>query len=161
MIIELAKMSDLEYIMNIYQCAIKFMKKTGNPNQWINGYPGENIIKKDIDLDRLYVCRSDNNEIVAVFCYFVGDEPTYAEIFDGKWSNNSPYGVVHRIASNGTVKKVADYCLNWCFEQHPHMRIDTHFDNITMQKVLERCGYEKCGIIKCQDGSLRLAFQKF
>ncbi|MFI3268648.1 MAG: GNAT family N-acetyltransferase [Rikenellaceae bacterium] len=160
MYIELAKLSDLDEIMAIYQGAITYMKANGNPNQWIDGYPGESVVVNDINSDHLYVCKNDD-EIVAVFCYFVGDEPTYSEIYDGAWSCDNEYGVVHRIASNGSVKRVADYCLEWCFAKHPHMRIDTHSDNVTMQNVLERCGYEKCGIIKCSNGSLRIAYQKF
>ncbi|MFI3261630.1 MAG: GNAT family N-acetyltransferase [Rikenellaceae bacterium] len=160
MIIELATKSDLKCIMEIYQSAIQYMNANGNPNQWINGYPGEDVVINDIDLKQLYLCKNEQNEIVAVFCYFVGEEETYSEIYEGQWMNNNPYGVIHRIASNGKVKRIADYCINWCFTKHPNMKIDTHEDNITMQNVIKRCGFQYCGIIKCSNGSLRLAYQK-
>jgi hypothetical protein len=31
----------------------------------------------------------------------IGKDPTYAVIENGNWLNDEPYGVIHRIASNG------------------------------------------------------------
>jgi RimJ/RimL family protein N-acetyltransferase len=41
-----------------------------------------------------------------------------------------------------------------------NMRIDTHSNNLPMRRVLEKNGYQYCGIIYVRDGSERLAFQK-
>ena len=40
------------------------------------------------------------------------------------------------------------------------MRIDTHKDNKTMQRLILKNGYEYCGIIFVEDGTERLAFEK-
>lgn len=136
------------------------MNKTGNSTQWVDGYPSREDVLIDIEQNHLYICKNNEDEIVAVFCFFIGDDPSYHKI-DGAWLNNNSYGVVHRIASNGKVSRIADYCLEWCFTQHPNIRIDTHQDNITMQRVLERCGYTKCGIIYLlRSGDSRVAFQR-
>ena len=37
--IRLARMEDLDRLMEIFDHARSFMKATGNPSQWINGYP--------------------------------------------------------------------------------------------------------------------------
>ena len=42
----------------------------------------------------------------------------------------------------------------------PSIRVDTHEDNIGMQKLLEKCGFEKCGIIHLENGDPRVAYEK-
>ncbi len=160
MVITRVEQQDIDQIMPLYESARQFMIARGNPYQWVNGYPSKDVIVSDINKGILYKCIDSSGNIAAVFCYYVGDEPTYHEIYDGEWLNSDTYGVVHRIASSGNVKRVADYCLEWCYSLHPNMRIDTHDDNIVMQRVLERCGYKRCGIIKLSNGELRIAFHK-
>ena len=55
---------------------------------------------------------------------------------------------------------IIDFCFNKCFEMFQNLRIDTHRDNIPMQKVLKRNGFEYCGIIYLENGDERLAYQK-
>lgn len=151
--------ADLPVMMGIYNYARAFMQTTGNTNQWINGYPSEEIIAADIAAGNSYVC-SCNGEVVGAFCFFRHDDPTYAYIEDGAWLNDKPYGVVHRLASNGRVKGVGDFCLQWCFAQCGNIRVDTHKDNFIMQKIFVRNGFERCGIIYLANGAQRVAFQK-
>ena len=40
------------------------------------------------------------------------------------------------------------------------IRIDTHKDNIPMQRALAKHGFIKCGIIHLANGDERIAFQK-
>ena len=68
-------------------------------------------------------------------------EPTYYEITDGAWTGNNRYGVVHRIASDGSEKGIGQFCINWAFEQCGHLRMDTHTDNVIMQKLLTKLGF--------------------
>ena len=73
----------------------------------------------------------------------------------------SPYGVVHRIASDGSVHGTGSFCLNWAYAQCGHLRIDTHGDNIVIQNLLKKLGFVFCGIIYVQeDNDPRLAFEK-
>ncbi len=150
---------DLNQVMQIYADARNFMRENGNPNQWINGYPTAAMIMEDIQDKSSYVC-IDNKDIVGVFRFTLGADPTYLHIFEGSWLNDAPYGVVHRIASASHKKGVASYCLNWCFELCKNIRIDTHRDNYIMQNLLNKNGYQKCGIIYLADGAERLAYQK-
>ena len=75
-----------------------------------------------------------------MFYYVEGPdiEPTYRVIEDGDWADDSPYGVVHRIATDGSVRGTGAFCLNWAFEQCGHLRIDTHGDNLPMQCTCAR-----------------------
>lgn len=81
-------------------------------------------------------------------------------IHQGQWLDDSPYGVVHRITSDGTIRGAASFCLNWALEQCGNIKIDTHRENQAMRKMLAKNGFHFCGIIYLKDGAERLAFQK-
>ena len=48
---------------------------------------------------------------------FGGKRP-YLSHIEGKWLNEAPYGVIHRLASNGKAKGIARQCIAWCFARH-------------------------------------------
>ena len=103
-----------------------------------------------------------NRLVVAVFFYIAGAdiEPCYAGIEDGAWLDPSPYGVVHRIASDGSVKGAGSFCIRWAYEQCGHLRIDTHPDNRVMQGLLAKLGFRRCGIIHVvEDNDPRYAYE--
>ncbi|MDF2542912.1 MAG: Acetyltransferase, family [Herbinix sp.] len=150
---------DLDQVMSIYESARQYMRENGNPNQWMNGYPSRELIQEDMKKQCSYVCL-DEDEIVGVFRFTKGVDPTYIHIYEGNWLNNEPYGVVHRIASAHRKKGVASYCLQWCQEQCNNVRIDTHRNNTSMQNLLLKNGFHYCGIIYLEDGDERLAYQK-
>jgi GNAT superfamily N-acetyltransferase len=153
-----AQQQELPQIMTIYENARSFMAKNGNPGQWQNGYPSENLLKNDLKQEQLYVYE-DEKGIGAVFVYFIGDEPTYHEI-NGAWLNEKPYGVLHRIAVARYGEGIASKCLAWCLTQCGNMRGDTHADNASMQRLFNKNGFARCGIIHVEDGTERIAFQK-
>ena len=71
-----------------------------------------------------------------------------------------PYGVVHRIAARAG-SGAGKFAIDWAFHQCGHLRIDTHGDNLVMQKVLEGLGFTRCGIIYIEeDNDPRIAFEK-
>lgn len=150
---------DLDKIMEIYDDARSYMRENGNPSQWINGYPNIELIKRDIFDGNSYVC-VDGNQILGVFYYSMGPDPTYLKIYEGSWISEDSYSVVHRIASRSRQRGVASYCLNWCFDKWPNIRIDTHQDNIIMQNFLVKNGFSRCGIIFLEDGAERIAYQR-
>lgn len=156
--------NDLTDIMPIYEYARAFMAEHGNPSQWgPTNWPPETLIRKDIADGNSYVCVNDGEEVVGTFYFAQGRdiEPAYAVIRDGKWMDEGPYGVVHRIAGNGKEKGIGAFCLNWAFQQCGHIRIDTHEDNIVMQNLLKKLGFAHCGTIFIrEDHSPRLAFEK-
>lgn len=152
--------ADLAQIMQIYARARAAMREAGNPTQWGNSYPPQSLLEEDIDTNRLFVYVV-NGHLEAVFYFFLGSDPTYAVIEDGAWLDDKlPYGTLHRIASAGTRKGVASDVLDWCAERCESLRVDTHADNKTMQHILEKKGFTRCGIIHVEDGSPRIAYQK-
>ena len=129
-------MEDLPVVMAIYAEAREYMRTSGNPHQWKNSHPPQSNVEGDIRRGVSHVC-VDGGAVVGVFYFNVENDVTYDKI-DGAWLNDGPYGVVHRIARSTAARGVGAFCLDWCFEQHPNIRIDTHRDNATMIKLLER-----------------------
>lgn len=158
--IRLATKNDLADIMPIFDKARAFMAANGNSRQWINGYPQQELIEKEIESGHCYVCTDEMQKVVATFCFIKGPDPTYTLIEKGNWPNDKPYYVIHRLASDGSHKGIARLCINWCFAQHPCLRADTHEDNHIMQHLLEQNGFERCGIIYVANGTPRIAYQK-
>ena len=159
MVIRKAQPSDWDDIMEIYARARQFMRETGNPTQWGDFWPPEDLIREDIRLGRNYVCESEGR-VQAVFAMIPGDDPSYHEI-EGAWLDNGPYCAVHRVASRGEVHGLTGQILEWCLERCGSVRIDTHNDNRPMQRALEKAGFTRCGQIICaDDGVARVAFQR-
>ena len=155
---------DIDRMMAIYARARAFMADHGNPNQWgPTRWPPRALIEQDVREGHSYVCLDDDGHIVGTFYFIQGRdiEPTYRDITDGAWTDDGPYGVVHRIASDGSRKGVGAFCLNWAFEQCGHLRIDTHGDNAVMQNLLGKLGFVHCGTIYvAEDDFPRLAYEK-
>ena len=155
---------DFDRMMEIYAYARQFMAEHGNPNQWgPNRWPPEALVRSDISAGNSYVCENDGGRVIGVFFYDYGSdiEPAYRNIENGSWSADGPYGVVHRIASDGSEKGVGAFCLNWAFARCGLLRIDTHPDNAVMQSLLQKLGFCKRGIIYVpQDDHPRYAYEK-
>ena len=156
-----AASTDIDKQLGVFDFDRSIMRNTGNMNQWTDGYPSREVVENDIAAGNSYVCIDDSGEIVATFCFWKGNDPTYAYIENGQWLNGEPYGVVHRLATSGKVKGIGTYCLEWCFQQCHNIRVDTHHDNWVMQSVLKKNGYTECGVIYLANGSPRVAFQKY
>ena len=154
-----AENPDMEEILHIYDIARAFMRSHGNKAQWINGYPRREVLEYDIKEERLYVCEDDFG-IYGVFMLRIGDDPTYREIRDGSWLDDSPYAVIHRIASSGRRHGVLREALDFASALCSHIRIDTHALNEPMQNALVKEGFRRTGIIVCEDGTDRVAFER-
>ena len=155
----LAKEEDLPRIMEIYDIAKAYMRANGNPNQWNGAYPDPETLRTDMEKQRLYVYKK-NGRIHGVFMLLLEEEPTYAYIEDGSWREEAPYGTIHRLAGDGEVKGLFAKCVAFCEKKVPYLRADTHFDNHTMQHLLEKNGFERRGIIYLKNGDPRIAYQK-
>lgn len=157
--------NDIKNIMEIIEEAQIYFKEQGI-NQWQNNYPNENTIKNDIKNCESYVLIKDEQIIATTAISFDG-ESTYNKIYEGEWMSNDCYGVIHRIAVRGNYKGmgIASKILKEAeklskTKRINSIRIDTHEDNKSMQKVLLKNGYKYCGVIYLKDNSKRIAFEK-
>jgi GNAT superfamily N-acetyltransferase len=157
---------DLDQVWAIIEQAKAFLKQN-EVDQWQDGYPAKEDILSDIRANINYVLE-DDGLVIATIVADRGPEQDYAQIFEGAWLNEAPYAVLHRVATLNSIKqkgvasrlikKAEQMIAGWgiC-----NIRIDTHRDNIPMQKTLSKNAYTYCGIIYlCADGSKRLAYQK-
>lgn len=151
-----AQMEDLPRIEEIYAYARQFMAKTGNPNQWGKQHPPVETLKDDIEKHLLHVLENETG-IHGVFYFYIGDDPTYAYMEGGSWRSETPYGTIHRIAGDGSGGILAA-AVTFCKQQIPHVRIDTHHDNLVMQKAVVRQGFLRRGIIYLENGDPRIAY---
>ena len=165
--------SDLKEIMAVLEAAKGIMRASGNHEQWADGYPGEDVILEDIRLGNGFVMEATDEpvgdsdakphspRIAAYFAFIPSPEPTYSEIFDGHWLDDTlPYHVVHRIGSYPHIHGIFSAIIDWCFTHDRNIRIDTHRDNLIMQHNLLKHGFTYCGIIYLLSGSPRLAYQR-
>lgn len=149
---------DLPRIEEIYAYARQFMHNCGNPDQWGTQYPPQDQLVSDIEKSLLYVITEGNN-IHGVFYFYIGEDPTYAKIFGGSWRSDTLYGTIHRIAGDGS-GGILKHAVDFAQSRISHLRIDTHRDNLVMQKALAKQGFLPRGIIYIEDGSERIAYDK-
>ena len=153
-------LADLPVILNLRDQAREIMRSYGNIYQWPDGYPRDDMFLKDIELGGSHVMLDEGGTIVGTFALLPSPEVTYNVIYDGRWLNEEPYHVIHRIASTPDSHGILDTLLDYCESRVANIRIDTHEANVIMRKGLERHGYQYCGIIYLLDGNARLAYQK-
>ncbi|ONI44213.1 hypothetical protein AN641_01180 [Candidatus Epulonipiscioides gigas] len=150
--------------VNIYFNEARNYFKQNNINQWQGLYPNGDYVINDIKIGNGYVFE-ENAKVKAYFFLIFGADPTYTKIYDGKWLTDKSYGVIHRIVvgmdfrQEGIGNKIFQYCIEKAQEKNNNMRIDTHKDNIAMQKLIEKNKFEYCGIILTGDNSQRLAYE--
>lgn len=156
--IRLAKKEEINRILEIYETAKIFMRENGNPTQWNDGYPEKELLLSDIKKGELFVL-DEGAGICACFALIGGIDPTYGYIEGGSWLSDSDYGTIHRIASDGTAKKVFQKAVSFAKKTYDHIRVDTHEDNHPMQHVILKEGFSYRGIIYLENGDPRLAYE--
>ncbi len=166
MIIRKTTIEDLEEVMSIIAVTRQYFKESGIA-QWQGEYPGREQILLDIRRGESYVCERDGR--VVGFCAVVGGvERDYLKIYSGEWKNDREYLALHRVALSPEAKgcgvgaafvcKAAEIA---CQRGIHDIRCDTHELNRNMRRMLEKNGFEYCGVIYLSlDGEPRVAYQK-
>lgn len=157
--VRMATYNDLAEINRIYAVAREYMKTNGNPNQWKDNRPPVGKIYEDLEKKQSYVVL-DDGRICGVFALVFGIDITYINIEDGAWLNDEPYVTIHRIAGDGSSRGIFEIALELADVKIDNIRIDTHADNKTMQHLLEKNGFVRCGKIYVDDGTERTAYQR-
>lgn len=158
-----ARATDSDRIWEIIQQAKAQMRRE-NKQQWDESYPAMEHIMADLSSGYAYVLCADET-IVAYAAVVFDGEPTYNSI-DGKWLSDLPYVVVHRLAVCDEMKHkgIAVIVMREIerlsvYKGVHSFKVDTNFDNLGMQKVLAKCGFDYCGEIFFQ-GDSRMAYEK-
>lgn len=154
-----ATKKDLPEILTIYESARQYMKENGNPRQWGDELPLAETTVEDIENDSLYVIERDG-QLCGVMEFHIGAEPYYEELAEGQWHYERDYATVHRIASNGRARGIFREFLAFGRTICPYIRIDTHLDNVVMQRLIEAEGFAYCGIFYSQPDRGWIAYDK-
>ena len=153
-----AQQEDLPRVLELYRQARAFMAAHGNPSQWGSTDPEEKTVRRDMEQQNLYVLQRDGI-LHGVFAFLIFEDPTYRIIEEGAWHWDRPYGVIHRVAgdgSGGILKAAVAYAQQYT----DYLRIDTHRDNLPMQRAIRSQGFLPCGIIYTEKGDRRIAFDR-
>ena len=159
---------DIDAIMPIFDEARTTIATLGI-DQWQNGYPSRAVIEADAQKSQSY-CVATDGEIAGTFALIDDGEPTYDEIFEGKWltgNGKEHYFAIHRVAisvksrGSGVSAEIIDFCTAMARKAGKiSLRIDTHRGNVVMRRMLEKNGFIYCGIIYLADGDERVAYEK-
>jgi GNAT superfamily N-acetyltransferase len=158
-----AQSSEISQIWEILQQAIQRRKEDGS-NQWQDGYPNPDVIRKDLEKNAGYVLTL-YDAIVGYAAIMINDEPEYANIV-GKWLTEGDFVVFHRVAlsekhlgqglAQRMILSIEDFArANKIFS----VKADTNFDNPAMMRIFEKLGYAYCGEVHFR-GSPRRAYEK-
>ena len=145
---------DMQRIMKITNDA-KYLLKQNGSLQWQQGYPNEDTFINDINNKSLYGIY-ENNNLMAYGAYILGKDINYVEI-DGKWDipANEKDLAIHRVAvdCNCHGKKYGIKILKYGIIYAKKLgcltvKVDTHKNNIPMQKCINKSGFVYKGIVK-------------
>ena len=164
-----AEEGDIPRILKITDDARASLRKY-RVDQWQGEYPTREIFENDIRIGECYViCHGD--EVAAFFVHSEREEPTYADITDGKWTADMPYCVLHRAAVAAEYRgtglsaqliKYVEQLTRDCGRRA--VRVDTHKKNKPMQNLLREAGFRYRGniLINSEPGHdpHRQAFEK-
>jgi len=161
-----AKEADLDAIMDIVEAAKAYFQAQGIP-QWQDGYPNKENFISDRKKGCSYVLE-ENGKVIGTMAVFFEGEPTYRTIYKGKWlSEDLPYAAIHRVAvdadrkGKGLAGKMVEEVVKMCKERGIcSIKNDTHRLNDSMQHMLEKNGFTRCGVIYLENGEERIAFER-
>ena len=166
--IKLSTLENIPEIMTIIKDAKELLASL-KIDQWQNGYPNAAQVEQDILKGESYVVLSEENQVIATSMFTTNKEPTYQIIEEGTWKvdESKNYGVIHRMAIKKEYRKqgLATLLFDEFHQQLKSkniesLKIDTHEENLGMQALIKKIGYQYCGIIYTNYGAKRLAFEK-
>lgn len=161
--LKIAQIEDVDTIMRLMNDAKTFLKEQGI-DQWQHGYPNEESITADILADSGYLLTEGGMPVGYLYLGFDG-EPTYDEI-DGAWKSDGEYAVIHRLTISSAFRGQGLASAAFKLAERTvreigigSIRVDTGEANKRMQHLVQKNGFEYCGVVRVSDGE-RLAYEK-
>ena len=163
-----AEERDLKAMCQITQQAKDQLKRLG-VSQWQKGeYPSWEVWERDIKNGMAWLA-VEGEQVLGVFAFQTTPDVSYG-VIEGAWLTDTPYASMHRVcvSDDSKGKGVAGAMFRHGFAMAKELgfaslRIDTHPENIPMQRALGKAGFVRCGQIILQDGEesgdARVAFE--
>lgn len=162
LVVRRAVEGDLPRMAEVFEAARRYMAANGNPTQWGSSSPDIKLVVNDISRGDSYVIENEKGRIIATFALMTMPDHHYTFITDGPgWIYTTrPYMTLHRVATDGSARGIMQLIFAWASSCCDHLRIDTHADNATMLRCIDRAGFSFRGIVTMDDGTPRRAFQR-
>ncbi len=152
-----AQEADLFNVEALIEDAKQVLKLHDNP-QWQDGHPELATLKNDIQNGNNWLLIDDNHIVGTAVLQFQAEQ-SYDEITAGQWKGpDEPYAIIHRLTID---RRVSDRHLGKLFLANlisvgilqgiRNFRYDTHLKNVPMQKLGEKMGFVKRGIVYIKD----------
>lgn len=151
MTIRKGHLSELPAIKSLTQaCAVTMAEK--GIYQWNDHYPSLARLKKDIELEELFILQK-NGEIIGIIVIIETIDEEYLPV---KWLSDSDSAnlYIHRLAvhpdfwGKGFAQKLMDFAENFAREKnYDSIRLDTFSQNKRNQRFYEFRGYKRLGNI--------------
>ncbi len=140
--IRLGRIEDLKNIMIVIEDARAQLKARGSL-QWntSDGYPQPTDIINDLVINKLFVY--EDNDIIKG-CIVMCEQDDLYDTYD--FWQSTEYVALHRLAilkeasGEGIATKLIKHCITEAKDKA--VRGDTHPNNLGMQKVFDKCGFE-------------------
>jgi len=151
-----AKILEIREILALTRACAADMISRGI-HQWNDQYPSESIFRKDIQLERLFVCIKED-ELIGVIALCEDKDPEYNKV---NWLTPDGQNLyVHRLAIHpdqqglGYARKLMDFAERLAQEnQFVSIRLDTFSKNHRNQRFYEHRGYTRLDEIFLPDQS--------
>ena len=166
--VELATAEHIDRMFQNGQQAIEGLRAQGI-DQWQKGYPSRQTWEDHVANAAAWVALEDG-DVIGQFALQTQPDPSYAHI-EGAWLNDDgPYMTVHSMCvamqarGRGVAVRIFEFARSKAVELGMRsLRVDTHADNVAMQRSIEKAGFSFCGIITLQEdveeGALRNAYE--
>lgn len=155
-----SKPEDAEQMAAIAEQGKKLLKSKGI-SQWQRGtYPDKALFLRDAENGIGYVL-AEGEEVLAVCAVTFTDEAAYRNPTGGGWLTGPEacYATIHRGAVKGErqEKNLSGVLFSEAAKLAKNrgavsLRADTHPDNLTMQKAMERAGFVRCCTLILEEG---------
>lgn len=150
--IRLAKIEDLNNIMEVTKRVKDVMINVDKIPQWDESYPNYEVFQNDILKRTMYVYVIDNN----VVGYIVfNNEENVVEAKKVNYAKYNTYKVIHRFAvdpnfhNKGIASALVKHTFNLAKEQKLEaIRIDTNSSNKKMCSLITKLGFTHCGYMQ-------------
>ena len=145
------------FILNEMAKSIRTQMNDLGLKQWLGHYPNTDHFKEDLKKDGLYVY-SDNDTILGSISILEENDPPYQAI---SWHRDHAL-VIHRLMVDPNHQKkgvgiaLFTYAINKAKQGYGSLKVDTHPDNIRMQKLILKMKFEYMGYLSSIN---RLAYE--
>jgi ribosomal protein S18 acetylase RimI-like enzyme len=141
--------NDLPALTELVRRVVPLMRASGNL-QWDENYPNETVLRRDINLDQLWIAEVDGS-IAGVAAVTMDQEHDYAQV---GWDIEEPAIVVHRLAvdpafrglgaAGALMQKAEEVAIERSITV---LRVDTNTQNEATQRLFPKLGYQLAGEI--------------